>query len=116
MDGGEREIEFAPAMQGDAAIDAGGGKVGVEFDSLSEVGNRSIIATLFIPDEAAVAVDIGIGETESDCPIQVDERLIKCPFALPQDCPVMEYGRVVWVNADRLLVVGERTIEGAYFI
>ena len=69
MDGGKREIEFAPAMQGDAAIDAGGGKVQVEFDRLIEVGNRSIIAILFIPDEAAVAVDIGIRETESDRPI-----------------------------------------------
>ena len=69
MDGGEREIELALAMQDDATADISDGKVRVEFDRLSEVGNCSIIATLFIPDEAAVAVDIGIGETESDCPI-----------------------------------------------
>ena len=33
--------------------------------------------------------------TASDRPIQVDQCLIKRPFALPQDCPVMECGGVV---------------------
>src|SRR5260221_6926147 len=103
-------------MQDEAAIDVGGGKVRVDLDCLTEVGNRAIAVTLFIPDQGAIAVDIGIGEAEPDRPIQVDERLVKLPFASPQNCPVTEYGGVVWVNADRLIVVSERTLGGACFI
>jgi hypothetical protein len=47
---GECEIELAIALQDEAAIDAGGGKVRVELYSLIEIGNRSIMAILFIPD------------------------------------------------------------------
>jgi hypothetical protein len=45
---GECEIELAVAMQDETAIDVGGGKVRVELHSLIEIGNRSIMATLFI--------------------------------------------------------------------
>jgi len=37
-------------MQDEAAIDAGGGKGWIELDSLIEIGNSSIMATLFIPN------------------------------------------------------------------
>jgi hypothetical protein len=47
---GECEIELAIALQDEAAIDAGGGKVRVELYSLIEIGSRSIMAILFIPD------------------------------------------------------------------
>src|SRR6266481_5847123 len=80
---GERNIELPVAMQDEATIDVGGGKVRIELDGLIEICNRPIMATLLVPDEAAVAVDIGVSEAESDRPIQVDECLIKCPFALP---------------------------------
>src|SRR5262252_4254505 len=80
-------------MQDDTTIDAGIGKVRVDLDCL-----------------------IGIGEAKSDRSIQVDECLIKLSFASPQDCPVMEYEGIVWINADRLVVVGERALEGACFI
>jgi hypothetical protein len=47
---GECEIELAVAMQDEVAIDVGGDKVRVELHSLIEIGNRSIMATLFIAD------------------------------------------------------------------
>jgi hypothetical protein len=46
---GACEIELAVAMHDEAAIDAGGGRVRVEFYNLIEIGNRSITATLFMP-------------------------------------------------------------------
>src|SRR5258708_24571609 len=78
--------------QDEATIDIRGREVRIELDGLIEIGNRPIMAALLIPDQAAVAVDVDVSETESDRPIEVEERLIKCPFALPQDCPIMEYG------------------------
>jgi hypothetical protein len=36
-------------MRDEAAIDAGGGRVGIELDSVIKIGKRSIMATLFIP-------------------------------------------------------------------
>src|SRR5258708_38492502 len=74
------------------------------------------MAALLIPDQAAVAVDVDVSETESDRPIEVEERLIKCPFALPQDCPIMEYGGGVCVCAYPLPVVREGRLADAYFI
>ncbi len=46
----ERKFELAVTMQDEAAIDAGGGKGWIELDSLIEIGNSSIMATLFIPN------------------------------------------------------------------
>ena len=63
---GERYIELAVAVQDEAAIDVGRGKVRIELDGPIEIRNRPIIATLLVPDEAAVAVDIGLSEAESD--------------------------------------------------
>ena len=100
-------------MQDEATIDISGREVRIELDGLIEIGNRPIMATLLIPDQAAVAVDVDVSETESDRPIEVEERLIKRPFALPQDCPVVEYGGVVSIDAYRLVVVGESTLEDA---
>src|SRR5258708_9357523 len=74
------------------------------------------MAALLIPDQAAVAVDVDVSETESDRPIEVEERLIKCPFALPQDCPIMEYGGGVSVVASPLLLVGGGTLAKALFL
>jgi hypothetical protein len=45
IDSGERNFELAVAMQDEAAIDAGGGKVRIEFDSSIEIGNRPVMAT-----------------------------------------------------------------------
>ena len=92
---GERDSELPVAMQDEATIDVGGGKVRIDLDGLIEIGNRPLMATSLVPDQAAVAVEMGVSEAESDRPIQVDECLIKRPFALPQDCPVVEYGGVV---------------------
>src|SRR6516225_12129937 len=59
---------------------------------------------------------MGVSEAESDRPIQIDKCLIKRPLVLPQDSSVVEYGGVVWINADRFLVVGESMLEHAHFI
>jgi hypothetical protein len=66
-----------------------------------------------VPDQAAVTVEIGLGEAESDRPIQVDECLIERPSALPQNGPITEDGRIIRINADRLVVVGQSTLEDA---
>ena len=69
IDSSERSVELLVAMQDEAAIEVGGGKVRIELDGLIEVGNRPIMPTLLIPDQAAVTVHTGVGETESDRPI-----------------------------------------------
>jgi hypothetical protein len=50
INSGERNFELAVAMQDEAAIDAGGSKVRIEFDSSIEIGNRPVMATLLVPD------------------------------------------------------------------
>jgi hypothetical protein len=50
IDAGEREFELAVTMQDEATLDAGGGRVRIERDSLIEIGNRSITVAVFIPD------------------------------------------------------------------
>jgi hypothetical protein len=50
IDAGEGEFELAATMQDEAALDAGYGRVRIELDSLIEIGNRSIMVALFVPD------------------------------------------------------------------
>ena len=57
-------------MQDEPTIDAGNRKVRVDFGRPIEIGNRSIVATLFIPDQAAITVDMGVGEAESDSVVE----------------------------------------------
>jgi hypothetical protein len=66
---GERYIELPVAMEDEATIDVGRGKVRIDLDSSIEIGNRPIIETLLVPDQAAVAEGIGVSEAELDCAI-----------------------------------------------
>ena len=107
---------FAVVSHDDVATEVGRDKVQIDLGGSTEIGERSITASLFRPDHAAFAVEIGATKAKSDRPIQIDECLIQCPLAPPQDCPVTKYGRVIRINADRLIIVSERALEGAYFV
>src|SRR5262245_36548256 len=63
---GERDGELPVAMQNEATIDVGGGKVRIELDGLIEIGNGPLMATSLVPDQAAVAVEVGVSEAEPD--------------------------------------------------
>src|SRR5262249_52319603 len=55
-------------------------------------------------------------KAKSDRPVQIDECLIQCSLAPPQNCPVTKYSRIIWIDADRPIIVSERALEGAYFV
>ena len=59
------------------------------------------MAAFFVPDEAAVAVDLRVGEAEPDGPVQVHQRLVEIPSAVPHDGPVMVEEGIVRVDVDR---------------
>src|SRR5215469_5741133 len=58
---GERNVKLPVAMQDEATINVGGGIAGIGLDGLIGVGIRPIMAVLFVPDQAAVAVEFGVG-------------------------------------------------------
>lgn len=57
------------------------------LDSFMEIGNCSIMASLFKPEQAALTVHIDVRKTESDCPIQID-HLIKLPTDIVSLCVI----------------------------
>ena len=97
---------FPLAAPDKAAIPIGGGVLGVEPDSLGEVGDGLVVFSLFVPRGAAVAektADFGI---ESDRVAVVVDRLVELSLQVPCDATCEIEVRIPLVELDGPAQVG----------